>query len=151
MLWGVELALIRGTICLPSDTWPDTDTRQNRDMRWHFSFKATALSRYQRAWMFLGVEEDKCLVETRTQGKKEGEENGITKAGTATKYQLVPNHFRIALLPGQLTCPALWILNIFIILKIGYWISCMLNISIALLLGQRPILPAPCKVLTLDA
>ena len=57
--------------------------------------------------MFLGVEEDKCLVETRTQGKKEGEENGITKAGTATKYQLVPNHFRIALLPGQLTCPAL--------------------------------------------
>ena len=27
----------------------------------------------------------------------------------------------------------------------------MLNISIALLLGQRPILPAPCKVLTLDA
>ena len=59
----------------------------------------------------------KINVEKRTQGKKDGEENGITKAGKATKYQIVFNHFRIALLPGQLTCLAL---NIFIILKIGY-------------------------------
>ena len=75
--------------------------------------------------MFLGVEEDKCLVETRTQGKKEGEENGITKAGTATKYQLVPNHFRIALLPGQLTC----LVNIKYIYHFENWILNILYVE----------------------